>query len=307
MEADLDAIASGEAQRVEWLTGFYFGHEDHEGLKKLVEDTGDIDAREVNTIDLGSGISLRVGRYGPYVETTGEDGELKRASVPVDIAPDELTAAKAAELIEQQADGGRQLGTDPETGHEIVAKVGRFGPYVTEVLPEQDPGPKKKPKPRTASLFKNMDVETVDLETALRLLSLPRIVGTVTEGEGEDATEGQITAQNGRYGPYLRKGTESRSLTSEDQSFEITLEEALEIYAQPKRGRGGAAARPPLAEFGNDPETGKPVVVKDGRFGPYVTDGTTNASLRKGHDVATLTEARAFELLADRRDRKSGV
>src|SRR5699024_6218336 len=185
--------------------------------------------------------------------------------------------------------------------HEILAKVGRFGPYVTEVLPEQDPAPKKKPKPRTASLFKNMSPETVDLETALRLLSLPRVVGTVTEGEGEDAKEVQITAQNGRYGPYLRKGTDSRSLTSEDQIFDITLDEALEIYAQPKRGRGGAAARPPLAEFGNDPETGKPVVVKDGRFGPYVTDGTTNASLRKGDEVATLTEARAFELLADRR------
>ena len=301
MEADLDAIAGGEAQRVEWLTGFYFGRDDHEGLKRLVEDTGDIDARAINTIDLGGGIALRVGRYGPYVETTGEDGELKRASVPVDIAPDELTVEKAAELIEKQADGDRALGTDPETGHEILAKVGRFGPYVTEVLPEQDPAPKKKPKPRTASLFKNMSPETVDLETALRLLSLPRVVGTVTEGEGEDAKEVQITAQNGRYGPYLRKGTDSRSLTSEDQIFEITLDEALEIYAQPKRGRGGAAARPPLAEFGNDPETGKPVVVKDGRFGPYVTDGTTNASLRKGDEVATLTEARAFELLADRR------
>ena len=301
MEAGLDAIAGGEAQRVEWLTGFYFGRDDHEGLKRLVEDTGDIDARAINTIDLGGGIALRVGRYGPYVETTGEDGELKRAPVPVDIAPDELTVEKAAELIEKQADGDRALGTDPETGHEILAKVGRFGPYVTEVLPEQDPAPKKKPKPRTASLFKNMSPETVDLETALRLLSLPRVVGTVTEGEGEDAKEVQITAQNGRYGPYLRKGTDSRSLTSEDQIFEITLDEALEIYAQPKRGRGGAAARPPLAEFGNDPETGKPVVVKDGRFGPYVTDGTTNASLRKGDEVATLTEARAFELLADRR------
>ncbi len=301
MEADLDAIARGEAERVEWLTGFYFGREDHEGLKKLVEDTGDIDARAINTIELGEGIALRVGRYGPYVETTGDDGELKRASVPDDVSPDELTAAKAAELIETQADGDRSLGTDPESGHEIVAKVGRFGPYVTEVLPEQDPAPKKKPKPRTASLFKDMSPETVDLETALRLLSLPRVVGTVTEGEGEEAKEVQITAQNGRYGPYLRKGSDSRSLTSEDQIFDITLEEALEIYAQPKRGRGGAAAKPPLAEFGDDPVSGKPVVLKDGRFGPYVTDGTVNASLRKGDEVATLTQERAFELIEARR------
>lgn len=301
MEADLDAIARGETQRVEWLTGFYFGTEDHAGLKKLVEDTGDIDARAINTISLGQGVSLRVGRYGPYVEIEGEEGTPQRASVPDDIAPDELDAQKALELIETQAQGDRVLGVDPETEREIVVKVGRFGPYVTEVIPEEETeGKKKKPKPKTASLFKNMSPETVDLATALKLLSLPRVVGTVVEGEGEEAKEVKITAQNGRYGPYLKKGSDSRSLENEDQIFEITLEEALEIYAQPKRGRG--AAKPPLAEFGDDPVSGKPVVLKDGRYGPYVTDGTVNASLRQGDEVATLTKERAFELLALRRE-----
>ncbi|WP_228760062.1 type I DNA topoisomerase [Pseudactinotalea sp. HY158] len=299
MENDLDSIARGEADRVEWLTGFYYGGPGHPGLKPLVESTGDIDARAVNTIDLGQGVALRVGRYGPYVEVAGAEGEdPKRASVPTDIAPDELTAAKALELIETQADGDRELGADPETGHQIVARTGRFGPYVTEVLPETDA--KKKPKPRTASLFKDMEVAAIDLETALRLLSLPRTVGTVTEGEGEEAAEVAITAQNGRYGPYLKKGTDSRSLESEQQLFDITLEQALAIFAQPKQRRGAAAAKA-LAEFGPDPVSGKPVLVKDGRFGPYVTDGTTNATLRKADPFETLTAERAFELIAEKR------
>lgn len=317
MEADLDSIAHGERDRVEWLTGFYFGREGDEGLKDMVADAGDIDAREVNSIPLGDGIVLRVGRYGPYLEVPLPEGAAEgetpaRASVPEDLAPDELTPERARELMAEAAttgDDGRQLGTDPATGHEIVVKNGRFGPYVTEVLPEpaEDEKPKKgkgkaaKAKPRTASLFKDMSVETVELETALKLLSLPRVVGTVTEGEGEEAKEVEITAQNGRYGPYLKKGTDSRSLETEQQLFDITLEQALEIYAQPKRGRGAGTARPPLAEFGEDPVSGKPVVVKDGRFGPYVTDGATNATLRKADPLETLTKERAYELLAEKR------
>jgi DNA topoisomerase-1 len=317
MEADLDAIAHGERQRVEWLTGFYFGRDGDEGLRDLVADAAEIDAREVNSIPLGEGIVLRVGRYGPYLEAAGPtpEGETPaRASVPDDLAPDELTPERARELMAEAAttgDDGRPLGTDPESGHEIVVKNGRFGPYVTEVLPEPEAPaegdkPKKgkakatKPKPRTASLFKDMSVETVDLEAALKLLSLPRVVGTVTEGEGDEAKQVEITAQNGRYGPYLKKGTDSRSLESEQQLFDITLEQALEIYAQPKRGRGASATKP-LAELGEDPVSGKPVVVKDGRFGPYVTDGTTNATLRKGDPMETLTPTRAYEILAEKR------
>ncbi|GAB2604892.1 type I DNA topoisomerase [Pseudactinotalea suaedae] len=317
MEADLDSIAHGERDRVEWLTGFYFGREGDEGLKDMVADAGDIDAREVNSIPLGDGIVLRVGRYGPYLEVPLPEGAPEgetpaRASVPEDLAPDELTPERARELMAEAAttgDDGRQLGADPATGHEIVVKNGRFGPYVTEVLPEaaEDEKPKKgkgkaaKAKPRTASLFKDMSVESVDLETALKLLSLPRVVGTVTEGEGDEAKQVEITAQNGRYGPYLKKGTDSRSLESEQQLFDITLEQALEIYAQPKRGRGAGTAKPPLAEFGEDPVSGKPVVVKDGRFGPYVTDGATNATLRKDDPLETLTQERAYEILAEKR------
>jgi DNA topoisomerase-1 len=205
---------------------------------------------------------------------------------------------------------GRSLGVDPETGHEIVAKDGRYGPYVTEVLPEppegqepEDGAPAKKgkkptgPKPRTGSLLRSMDLETVALEDALKLLSLPRVVG-VDPNTGEE-----ITAQNGRYGPYLKRGTDSRSLANEEQMFDITLDEALKIYSEPKRRAGQGASTPPLRELGNDPASGKPMVIKDGRFGPYVTDGETNASLRKGDDVLSITDERAAELLADRRAR----
>ncbi|WP_043497076.1 type I DNA topoisomerase [Georgenia sp. SUBG003] len=308
MESDLDRIASGSEDRVGWLARFYRGDTAAErpGLKNLVEGLGDIDARAVNSIDVGDGITLRVGRYGPYLETAGADGEEgRRASVPDDVAPDELTVAKARELLERQADDGRELGVDPATGHTIIAKNGRFGPYVTEVLPEDDaaaeaapsgkkPARKKvKAKPRTASLLKSMQLETVGLEEALKLLSLPRVVGADAEGV-------EITAQNGRYGPYLKKGTDSRSLESEDQIFDITLEEALAIYAQPKTRRG-ATAKPPLRELGTDPVSEKPVVVKDGRFGPYVTDGTTNATLRKDDAVESISPERAYELLAEKR------
>ena len=336
MEADLDRIAAGQEDRIDWLTRFYFGQgsqalavggadvgpadavqaDVEQGLKALVENLGEIDARAVNSIEIGEGITLRVGRYGPYLE----DDEGKRANVPADVAPDELTVAKARELFERAADDGRELGVDPATGHTIIAKDGRYGPYVTEVLPEPSEeaastesaasGEKTgktgkttrttrakkaaKPKPRTASLLKTMTLATVTLEQALDLLSLPRIVGQ--DAEGVD-----ITAQNGRYGPYLKKGTDSRSLETEEQIFTVTLEQALELFAQPKRRRGQAAARGPLRELGEDPESGRPVVIKDGRFGPYFTDGETNVTLRRGDDPATVTPERAYELLAEKR------
>ncbi|GAB47432.1 type I DNA topoisomerase [Mobilicoccus pelagius] len=312
MEADLDAIARGDAQRVDWLRRFYFGDgdESREGLRHLVENLGDIDAREISTVRLGDNMVVRVGRYGPYVQEevpagvdpqTGEVSddvepkEARRASITDDIAPDEMTPEKARELLEQASDDGRVLGTNPETGREVVAKAGRYGPYVTEVLTdaEAELKGKNKVKPRTGSLFKSMDLATIELDTALKLLSLPRVVGTDAEGV-------EITAQNGRYGPYLKKGTDSRSLASEEQIFDITLDEALAIYAQPKQ-RGRAAAKPPLAELGEDPVSGRLVVVKDGRFGPYVTDGETNATLKRDDDPETITAERGYELLAEKR------
>ncbi|MEU9554776.1 type I DNA topoisomerase [Streptomyces fumanus] len=309
MEDDLDRIARGEAQAVPWLRRFYFGEGsgagvaadagngdgDHlGGLKELVTDLGAIDAREVSSFPVGNGIVLRVGRYGPYVERGEKDAEdHQRADVPEDLAPDELSVELAEELLAKPS-GDFELGTDPATGHTIVAKDGRYGPYVTEVLPEGTPKTGKNAvKPRTASLFKSMSLDTVTLDDALKLMSLPRVVGTDTDGT-------EITAQNGRYGPYLKKGTDSRSLQSEEQLFTITLEEAQAIYAQPKQ-RGRAAAKPPLKELGTDPVSEKPVVVKDGRFGPYVTDGETNATLRSGDSVETITPERGFELLAEKR------
>ncbi|MFD5105008.1 type I DNA topoisomerase [Streptomyces cinereoruber] len=311
MEDDLDRIARGEARAVPWLKRFYFGEGeiaggsgaadagngdgDHlNGLKELVTDLGAIDAREISSFPVGNGIVLRVGRYGPYVERGEKDAEgHQRADVPDDLAPDELTVELAEELLAKPS-GDFELGTDPVSGHQIVAKDGRYGPYVTEILPEGTPKTGKNAvKPRTASLFKSMSLDTVTLEDALKLMSLPRVVGADAEGV-------EITAQNGRYGPYLKKGTDSRSLTDEEQLFTITLEEALAIYAQPKQ-RGRAAAKPPLKELGTDPVSEKPVVVKDGRFGPYVTDGETNATLRTGDSVETITPERGYELLAEKR------
>ena len=337
MERDLDRIAAGEEDRVAWLRRFYNGQGGAgteqaasgeleavaaalraQGLKGLVDNLGEIDARAVNSIEIGEGITLRVGRYGPYLE----DAEGKRANVPADLAPDELTVDKARELFTRAADDGRELGVDPVSGHVIIAKDGRYGPYVTEVLPEPEEtagaetakaattaktaktanstkakktAKAAKPKPRTASLLRSMDLSTVTLEQALDLLSLPRVVGQDPES-GED-----ITAQNGRYGPYLKKGTDSRSLETEEQIFTVTLEQALEIFAQPKRRRGQAAARGPLRELGQDPATDKPVVIKDGRFGPYITDGQTNVTVPRSEDPATISAERAFELLADKR------
>ena len=305
MEGTLDEIARGDADRVTILSQFYFGSAEddtlnptdgHEGLHDLVTELGDINARELSTFPVGpddSGIVVRVGRYGTYVETTDE----KRANVPDDRPPDELTVEVATELLATPNGEERELGLDPTSHRPIVAKSGRFGPYVTEVLDDAQAGKgrsgKGKVKPRTASLFKSMDLQTVTLEQALKLLSLPRVVGTDSEGV-------EITAQNGRYGPYLKRGTDSRSLTSEEQIFTITTDEALAIYAQPKK-RGRAAAKPPLRELGEDPNSKLPIVVKDGRFGPYVTDGKTNATLRKEDSVDQITPERAQELLAEKR------
>jgi DNA topoisomerase I len=331
MEDELDEIASGNERRTNWLNNFYFGG-DHGvdgsiaragGLKKLVGgNLEEIDARLVNSIklfddDQGRPINVRVGRNGPYLERMIDDpdspgGELKpqRANLNDELTPDELTLELAEKLFSTPQEG-RSLGVDPVSGHEIVAKDGRYGPYVTEILPEaivppEDPGaaPAKKakkpppgPKPRTGSLLRSMDLETVTLEDALKLLSLPRVVGV------DPSNNEEITAQNGRYGPYLKRGTDSRSLANEDQMFTIGLDEALKIYSEPKRRGGQGASAPPLRELGTDPVSEKLMVIKDGRFGPYVTDGETNASLRKGDDVLAITDARASELLADRRAR----
>ncbi|MBW0291734.1 DNA topoisomerase I [Rhodococcus sp. MH15] len=357
MEDDLDAIAGGREQRGNWLSSFYFGGETgaegsvarEGGLKKMVGvNLEEIDAREVNSIRLfddaeGREVHVRVGRFGPYLERMVQnpddpEGDLisQRANLPDDLPPDELTPEYAEKLFSTPQEG-RKLGVDPLTGHEIVAKEGRFGPYVTEILPEPPAEPEpdivpvtapepeeissgstktavkkaaakkapakkaaKKvagPKPRTGSLLKSMDLATITLEDALRLLSLPRVVGLDPESKEE------ITAQNGRYGPYLKKGTDSRSLANEEQMFTVTLDEALKIYAEPKRRGRQASATPPLRELGVDPVSEKPMVIKDGRFGPYVTDGETNASLRKDDDVESISDARASELLADRRAR----
>jgi DNA topoisomerase-1 len=303
MEDDLDEIANGERERSQWLAAFYFGNPSDgdgagEGLKELVHHRlGEIDAREVNSIPIGVApsedggpdqpIVVRVGRYGPYVQR-GVDGETSdRASVPEDLPPDELTVDKALSLLQKQSDE-RVLGTDPETSEPIVVRAGRYGPYVT-TQPLDD-----GVQPRTASLFKSMEMETVSLEDALRLLSLPRSLGN------DPANGEEITVQNGRYGAYVKRGTESRSLENEEQLFSITQDQALALLAQPKtRGRQTAAA--PLRELGNDPVSGKPVVVKEGRFGPYVTDGESNASLRKGDSIEEITIERAAELLAERR------
>jgi DNA topoisomerase I len=283
MEDDLDRIAAGDEARVEWLRRFYFGEADGDGLHQLVSDLGGIDAREVSSIEIGEGIMVRVGRYGPYLERDGQ-----RANVPEDTIPDELTVARAEELLAAPS-GDRPLGVDPETGLEVVARTGRYGPYVTEVLPEE-----AKEKPRTASLFKSMSPETVTLEDALRLLSLPRVVGVGEDGE-------EIIARNGRYGPYVQKGKESRSLENEEQLLSLSLDEALTVLAQPRQRRGQRAAAAPLKEVGTDPVSGKSIVVKAGRYGPYVTDGETNASLRQGDDPENLELDRAVELLAERR------
>ena len=290
LEDDLDAIARREQERVPWLRRFYFGN-GSPGLKAMVSDQLDeIDPREINSIpipgpDGADELVVRVGRYGPYLQQ-GDD----RASVPEDLPPDELTYERALELLAAPS-GDRELGTDPDTGLPVFVKAGRYGPYVQ--LGEAEAG--SKAKPRTASLFKDMSVETVTLDDALRLLTLPRTVG-VDPADGEE-----IVALNGRYGPYLKKGSDSRSLTDEEQLLTITLEEALEIYSKPKERRGRGQAAPPLRALGTDPVSSRPVVVKDGRFGPYITDGETNITVPRGEGIEELTPERAYELLAEKR------
>jgi DNA topoisomerase-1 len=314
MEDDLDRIADGEEDRVEWLTGFYFGSARHRGLRTVIDNLGDIDAREINSVRIADDLTLRIGKYGPYLEAPGNDPETpRRVNIPQELAPDELTAEKARELIDAPVVGDRVIGVNPANGKEVVAKDGRFGPYVTELEPEAEPvvpemvvdkktGELKEKKakkvvvvkPRTASIFKSMDLATIDLDTALALLDLPRVVGADPE------TGVEITAQNGRFGPYLKRGTDTRSLLSEDQIFEIDLPGALELYAQPKYG--GRAASSALKEFENpDPVSEKPIKIKDGRFGAYVTDGTTNATIPRGETIEEIDFERAVQLLADKR------
>ena len=298
MEEDLDRIANGDEERVAWLTKFFYGTENNPGLADLSADLGAIDAQAINTMKMGDDIEIRVGRFGAYLQQ-GQGDDRKFANIPEQMAPDELTLPVAIELLAKPS-GERKLGVDPETGLEVIAKSGRFGAYITEVFPEEvvEEGAKKKrkkkdaPKPKTASLLSTMSLDTVDLSDALRLLSLPRTLGTYQDDV--------ITVQNGRYGPYMKHGADSRTLTSEDQLFSIGLEEAIEIYKQPKVRRRGVA-KPPLKELGKDPQTQREVIVKDGRFGVYVTDGETNATLRRGDAVELLTLERALELLAGRR------
>jgi len=286
MEDDLDRIAAGQEERVAWLSRFYRGEGQEPGLRTLVtEHLDEIDARSVNSIAIpGSDVIVRVGRYGPYLERDGQ-----RATLASDVAPDELTSERAEELLAQGSDE-RELGRDPESGNAILLRAGRYGPYVTEELPESS-----SEKPRTASLFGSMSPETVTLEDALRLLSLPRVVG-VDPQDGEE-----VIAMNGRYGPFIKRGSETRSLDTEEQLFTVTLDEALEILAQPRARRGRGRAQAPLRELGEDPAEGRKLVIKEGRFGPYVTDGETNASIRGADTVESLTLERALELLAERR------
>jgi DNA topoisomerase-1 len=317
LEDDLDTIARGEQNRVEWLKSFYFGSDSHVGLRQVVDNLGEIDARALNSTPITDTATLRFGKYGPYLEVADpENPEAKPriVNVPEDLAPDELTAEKAQELIDAPVAGDRVLGENPENGKIVVVKDGRFGPYVQENDPVSEdaavdettgevveaPKPKRgakketAPKPRTASLFRSMSVDTIELDTALQLLSLPRVVGVDPESGDE------ITAQNGRFGPYLKKGTDSRSLESESQIFDVTLEQALEIYSQPKYGAGRRASSA-LAEFEADPVSGKPIRIRDGRFGAYVTDGETNVTIPRGQTVEDITFEIAVQMLADKR------
>lgn len=332
MENGLDRIAHGEESGRDWLTRFYFGSGSesaqsslhaHVGLQQQVAELGEIDAREINTIDIGDGLSVRVGRYGPYLEDSkhlDSEGNPRHASLPETLAPDELSVEVARDLLENNSAGARVLGVDPETGGTVEVRNGRFGPYIALVQGEDSDGSnsedssKSEVRPKMASLFKNMHPETVTLEEALQLLNLPRLVGSMQEiDENGKSQEVRIEANNGRYGPYLTKTyvsngdsevskPDTRSLSSEEAIFTVTLEEAKEIFAQPKYGkRTRGAAKPPLRELGNDPETGKPVVIKDGFYGAYITDGETNRTLPKQYTPDSIDPSEAFDLLAQKR------
>ena len=295
MEEDLDQIASGELDRATWLQSFYFGGTKEKGLLPTVESLLDQDPRAINSFAMGDGVTLRTGKYGPYLEVAGapgvdgaDDNGRRVVNLPEDLAPDELNNDKITELVNAPVITDRVMGVDPATGAEILFKDGRYGPYVT-IADGSD-------KPKTASLFKSMSPATLTLEDALQLLSLPRVVGV------DPATGDEITAQNGKFGPFLRKGTDSRSLATEDEIFSYTLEQALELYAQPKY-RGRAAAAGPLKEFGEDPASGGKVVAKTGQFGSYITDGFVNATIPKDETIEELSNDRAYELLAIRREK----
>jgi len=330
MENGLDRIAHGEETGRDWLTRFYFGSGDgsaksadeaHIGLQQQVAELGEIDAREINTINIGDGLHVRVGRYGPYLEDTTHldtEGNPRHASLPETLAPDELSVDVARELLDNNAEGPRVLGKDPETGGTVEVRNGRFGPYVALVDSQDNEDTKSsnsdakssKSRPKMASLFKTMDPSTLTLQDALQLLHLPRLVGEYEEVDAEGVVKlARIEASNGRYGPYLTKTysevdskPETRSLASEDAIFSTTLEEAKALFAQPKYGkRTRGAAKPPLRELGADPETGKPVVIKDGFYGAYITDGETNRTLPKQYTPESIDPQDAFALLAQKR------
>lgn len=348
MENGLDQIAHGKETGREWLTRFYFGSgkdaaqtpdEVHEGLQRQVAQLGEIDARAINTIDIGDGLHVRVGRFGPYLEDThnlDQNGDPRHTSLPDTLAPDELTVAVGRELIETNASGPRELGKDPVTGGTVEVRNGRFGPYVSLTLPQPAAteeaasaaktgaaaGKKaakrtakstKKAvvdKPKMASLFKSMTAETITLDEALRLLNLPRTVGELEETNAEtgELSKAVVTASNGRYGPYLTKTgadgkTETRSLGSEDEVFTVDITKAKELFDQPKygRGRGRGAAKPPLRELGPDPSNGKAVTIKDGFYGAYITDGETNRTLPKQYTPESISVDEAMRLLAEKR------
>ena len=339
MESGLDQIASGQETGRNWLTRFYFGSgegsaqsadEAHAGLQQQVAQLGEIDAREINTIEIGDGLHVRVGRYGPYLEDVNhldDEGNPKRASLPDTLAPDELTVEVGHDLIENHSGGPRALGVDPVSGGTVEVRNGRFGPYVALVMPSADAGadgdvagdgkPKKvksakktADRPKMASLFKTMSPESLTLDDALRLLSLPREVGSYEEANAQTGEVQTVVVQanNGRYGPYLTKTgadgkSDTRSLASEDEIFTVDLDKAKELFAQPKygRGRGRGAAKPPLRELGVDPETQKQVTIKEGFYGAYITDGETNRTLPKQYAPESIEPAEAFRLLAEKR------
>ena len=339
MESGLDQIASGQETGRNWLTRFYFGSgegaaqsadEAHAGLQQQVAQLGEIDAREINTIEIGDGLHVRVGRYGPYLEDMNhldDEGNPKRASLPDTLAPDELTVEVGHDLIENHSGGPRALGVDPVSGGTVEVRNGRFGPYVALVMPSADAGadgdvagdgkPKKvksakkaADRPKMASLFKTMSPESLTLDDALRLLSLPREVGSYEEANAQTGEVQTVVVQanNGRYGPYLTKTgadgkSDTRSLASEDEIFTVDLDKAKELFAQPKygRGRGRGAAKPPLRELGVDPETQKQVTIKEGFYGAYITDGETNRTLPKQYAPESIEPAEAFRLLAEKR------